>query len=338
MTTAPGMSTTIGGKPLHLPFGPQTLRELATLRPWRCAAQILTQWLACALAIAAAQWAGHWVVKVAAMLVIATRQHAMLVLMHEAAHRLLARDRRLNDIVGNLLLAFPLTLSVARYRAHHFRHHRHLNDAGDPDLADSEIPATRARFLAQLLRDASGLTTIATLRSANSFGMLGLFAKGSPGGRLDRVLAAAFLTVAAALVAWFDVWRELILYWLLPILLFMPAILRVRGIAEHGARLDSPANNAARSLRVGWIERFLWAPCHINRHWEHHSCPAVPCYNLPRLSRLLAAGDAHCAAANPTRGYFIGPRSLIRELYPAAGAFPAHPTATQKGADGSHGQ
>ncbi|MBB3641796.1 fatty acid desaturase family protein [Variovorax atrisoli] len=337
MTAAPGMNTTIGGKPLRLPFGPGTLQELATLRPWRCALQILTQWLVCALAIVAAQRIGQWPATIAAMLVIATRQHAMLVLMHEAAHRLLARDRLVNDIVGNLLLAFPLTLSVARYRAHHFRHHRHLNDEGDPDLADSEIPATRGRFLALLLRDASGLTTLATLRSANSFGMLGLFSRQSPGTGLDRCLAVAFIAVVAALVAWFGVWREFVLYWLAPVLLFMPAILRVRGIAEHGGRLNHPAHTAARSLRVGWIERFLWAPCHINRHWEHHSCPAVPSYNLPRLSRLLAAGDARCAAANPTRGYFIGPHSLIHELYPAAGEVPAR-AAAEKGAHGPHGK
>lgn len=336
--TTPGMSTTLGGRPMRLPFGPQTLQALATLQPWRCAAQILTQWLVCALAIAVAERLKQWPATLAAMLVIATRQHAMLVLMHDAAHCLLARNRRRNDIVGNLLLAFPLTVSVARYRAHHFRHHRHLNGEGDPDLADSVIPATRGRFLALLLRDASGLTTLATLRSANSFGMLGLFSKESPGSRLDRGLAVAFIAAVAALVAGFGVWREFILYWLLPTLLFMPAILRVRGIAEHGGRLGNPAATAARSLRVGWIERFLWAPCHINHHWEHHSCPAVPSYKLPELSRLLAAGDAGCAAANPTLGYFIGPRSLIHELYPADRPAPAHATVPEKGMHGPHGK
>ncbi len=262
--------------------------------------------------------------------------------MHDAAHCLLARSRRVNDIVGNLLLSFPLTLSVARYRAHHFRHHRYLNGEGDPDLADSVIPATRGQFFALLLRDASGLTTIATLRSANSFGMVGLFSAQSPGGRLDRGLAVFFVVAVAALVIGFGVWREFILYWLLPIVLFMPAILRVRGIAEHGARLGNPVETAARSLRVGWLERFLWAPCHINRHWEHHSCPAVPSYKLPQLSRLLAEGDARCAAANPTRGYFIGAQSLIHELYPTdepATATTAHATAApEEGMHGPHGK
>lgn len=336
--TATSMGTTLGGQPMRLPFGPQTLQALATLRPWRCAAQILTQWLVCAVVIVLAQRLKQWPVTIAAMLVIATRQHAMLVLMHDAAHCLLARNRRINDIVGNLLLAFPLTLSVARYRAHHFRHHRYLNGEGDPDVADSVIPATRGRFLALLLRDVSGLTTLATLRSANSFGLLGLFSRQSPGSLLDRALAVAFVAVVAALVAGFGVWREFVLYWLLPILLFMPAILRVRGIAEHGGRLGNPAHTAARSLRVGWIERFLWAPCHINRHWEHHSCPAVPSYNLPALSRLLAAGDAHCAAANPTMGYFVGPRSLIHELYPAARTNPAPADGAEKGMHGPHGK
>lgn len=54
-------------------------------------------------------------------------------------------------------------------------------------------------------------------------------------------------------------------------------------------RLDHPNASNARSIDVGIIERFLWAPCHINRHWEHHLCPAVPTYNLSLLTARLAS-------------------------------------------------
>ena len=68
--TTPGMSTTLGGQPMRLPFGPETLQALATLQPWRCAAQILTQWLVCALVIAVAERLRQWPVTLAAMLVL----------------------------------------------------------------------------------------------------------------------------------------------------------------------------------------------------------------------------------------------------------------------------
>lgn len=303
-------------QPAQAAVAPDVLRALSTLRPWARTGQIATQWVVCALAIGTAQALQLWPVTLAAMLVIATRQHAMLVLMHDASHYLVARRRWLNDVVGNLLLAFPLTVAVARYRDHHLKHHRHLNLPGDPDLADSIIPVTRSRLFMLLLRDVTGLTTLTTLRSANSFSLLGLFSASYANHRLDRWLAAGFIAAVVAAVAGLEIGQALVVYWLVPVLLFLPAILRVRGLAEHGARLGNPANTNARSLRVGWVERFLFAPCHINRHWEHHVFAAVPCYQLPRLSVLLAQGDAHCAAARPTLGYFIGPQSLIHELYP----------------------
>jgi len=322
MTRLPAVAPAVAPAARPLPAG--ALHTLCALRPWTRAAQLLTQWAVIALAIALAEAAQAWAVTLPALIVIATRQHALLVLMHEAAHRLIARRPWLNDAIGNLLLAFPLTLSVARYRAHHFRHHRHLNTREDPDFADSVLPPGRRHFFGLLLRDLTGWSALATLRSAQGFGLLGLFAAQPAAVRQERALAVVFLAVAVAGIAGLGLWRALLLYWLLPMLVFLPAILRVRGIAEHGGRLDAPAAMAARSLRVGWLERCLWAPCHINRHWEHHRHPAVPCYALPRLSALLAEADPACAAARPTLGYFIGPRSLLHELFPVDAAAREH--------------
>ncbi|RQP21970.1 fatty acid desaturase family protein [Piscinibacter terrae] len=296
---------------------PSLQDDLRTLRHWARARQIGMQWLVCAAAIVTAEHFRLWYVTLIAMMVIATRQHALLVLMHDAAHQLISRRRWLNDLLGNLLLAFPMTISVARYRKHHLLHHRHLNSEQDPDRADSVLPPSRAAFLRLLLRDVSGLTTLATLRSANNFGIIGLFFGSSRGSRFDRILAALFLVGVAAAIWGFGAGLPFLVYWIAPILLFLPALLRVRGIAEHGGRLDHPAESNARSIHPGLVEKFVWAPCHINLHWEHHACPAVPCYNLPRLSSRLARAYPHSQAAHPAQGYFLGHHSLLRELFPS---------------------
>jgi len=292
------------------------LDDLSRLRAWSSCRQIAFQWLVCAGAIAAAETLQLWPVTVLAVLLIATRQHALLVLMHDAAHSLISRRRWLNDALGNLLLALPLMLSVARYRHHHLLHHRHLNSAADPDREDSLLPPTARGLFNLMLRDVSGLSTLLTLRNANLFSCFGLFAAGSRGSLTDRLLVLMFFATLAACTVGFGIGSQFIVYWLVPIVLFLPLILRVRSIAEHGGRLDHPVQSNARSLRPGWLERLLWAPCHINRHWEHHTCPRVPSYNLPQLTARLAAAYPESAAARPTLGYFLGPRTLLRELYP----------------------
>jgi len=44
----------------------------------------------------------------------------------------------------------------------------------------------------------------------------------------------------------------------------------------------------ARSTHANWFERIIIAPYWVNYHCEHHMFMHVPCWNLPRVQRLLA--------------------------------------------------
>ena len=55
-------------------------------------------------------------------------------LMHEAAHRLLFTNKRLNDIVGRWLLGFPSFTSTDVYRRVHMAHHRDEFGPDEPDI------------------------------------------------------------------------------------------------------------------------------------------------------------------------------------------------------------
>ena len=65
-----------------------------------------------------------------------TRGHVCLnILAHEAAHRLLFTNRRANDWVGRLLLAYPTYQAMLAYRRVHFAHHRDELGPDEPDIA-----------------------------------------------------------------------------------------------------------------------------------------------------------------------------------------------------------
>ncbi len=98
------------------------------------------------------------------------------------------------------------------------------------------------------------------------------------------VNAVLFAGLAAA-----GVWWAYPLLWLLPLLTWQMVITRIRNIAEHAVVPDSsdPLRNT-RTTRANFLERLFIAPYYVNYHLEHHLLFYVPCYNLPRVHRILS--------------------------------------------------
>jgi fatty acid desaturase len=98
------------------------------------------------------------------------------------------------------------------------------------------------------------------------------------------VNAAMFAALTAA-----GVWWAYPLLWLVPLLTWMMVITRIRNIAEHAVVPDSsdPLRNT-RTTHANFLERLFIAPYYVNYHLEHHLLFYVPCYNLPKVHRLLS--------------------------------------------------
>ncbi|MBW3600390.1 MAG: fatty acid desaturase, partial [Planctomycetes bacterium] len=110
------------------------VRRLSQVNGWRTSGLLIFHWSIILLCGWAAVASGHWAAYLAAMVVIATRQQALGVMLHDAVHYLLYKNRTTNDVVCDLFIAFPLGMSTDLYRATHFQHHRFTNTEEDPDL------------------------------------------------------------------------------------------------------------------------------------------------------------------------------------------------------------
>ena len=81
---------------------PELVQRLSRISPWRSAWSMLQEFLVIAALIAAALvWWTTWVV-IPCVILIGTRQHALFVLAHEAAHYRLFEGGGLNDLAGRL--------------------------------------------------------------------------------------------------------------------------------------------------------------------------------------------------------------------------------------------
>lgn len=253
-----------------------------------------------------APWA--WLALPVLVLGLATQQHALFVLAHEAAHYRLFANRRLNDFVGRTIGA-AAGISMCTYRVIHRLHHNRLYSAEDPDIAlMGGYPRGRAYLLKKLATDLSGITAWKTY--AYFFGNPAANADTAKAqrplddtatslkaaARADRrsvLVTQALLPLAIVLVFGASGLAAYALLWLLPALTVLQAILRLRAIAEHGAPagLDSPLQ-AARTNLPGPLARWVLFPHHVNFHTAHHLVPAVPHYHLPALHALLVERGA----------------------------------------------
>ncbi|HXL75091.1 MAG TPA: fatty acid desaturase, partial [Burkholderiales bacterium] len=115
---------------------PQELvQRLARRSAWRSSAALLQDIfvLIVSISVALAFWPNPWVAGIA-VVIIGTRQHALFVVAHDAAHYLLYDTRWLNDAVGRACSTVQ-GLSMRTYRVIHRLHHNNLYGELDPDTA-----------------------------------------------------------------------------------------------------------------------------------------------------------------------------------------------------------
>ena len=283
------------------------LRELLDLRDVRSWLSIAVDWAIIAAAFAVVAWWPNPVTVVAAIFVLGGRQLGLAVLMHEAAHRTLLRNRRWNDFVGNWLCAFPVWSDIRPYRPYHLQHHAKTWTEDDPDLPlATPFPVTRDSMRRKVLRDLSGRTGVKRFRATlrRDLGISKGRVKRTFDAGLDAlkgvVVTNAILFAILALVG--HPW--LYLLWIAAWLTTYSFAMRIRSIAEHGM-IPDPADplGQTRTTLARWWERLLLAPNRVNYHLEHHLVMTVPHYNLPRMHRLLRdRGVLKDACVTP--GYF----------------------------------
>jgi fatty acid desaturase len=297
------------------------LRQLSAVSNWRSVVHILAEWVAI---FAAALLCGrYWnpFSYIAAVVWIGSRQHALMILMHDGAHYRLLRNRTINDWVSEVLLAWPVMATVRSYRRNHFAHHRHLNTPEDPDWVrkrdDPEwaFPQDPLHLVTMLLRDLSGLGAITLIRLIGK-----LASRDTEVTRRYMLVRYSFYIVILAMFLWYGAGTTLLLYWFVPLFTWLIFIFRIRSIAEHAAINGTTRSFAhTRTTLPTLLERIFISPKNVNYHLEHHLFPSVPFYGLAKLHIILREKpefrDAHI-----TRSYIGVLRECVTDRRFAFGA------------------
>lgn len=275
-------------------------------------------WIAVAFAIVGI-WPNVFTI-ILSLFILGGKQLACAIIMHDTSHHAQFEGKRTNEILGNLFGGYPVFFDVRDYRPYHLSHHSRTGQDDDPDLNLTKgYPAGKLSLARKIFRDLIGLTGIKAL-----YGLIlihsGLL-KFNLGGKIEFIpknerkgighVFIFFKNMAGPLIMnglmlailWLVGHPLLYLLWIGAYLTTYQFCLRIRSIAEHSIvpnRFDNQLNT--RTTYANFIERMLFAPHYVNYHAEHHLLMTVPCYNLPKMHKLLKE-----------RGFFD--KGLLRNNY-----------------------
>jgi fatty acid desaturase len=278
-------------------FTPEEWAPISARSSWKGLALVAHCWAVIGLSWAAVIAAVHFFGPIGllgliiAVPVIGGRQLGLGILQHDAAHGALHPSAKVGDWVSN----WVCLNGVERYRKYHLQHHKFAQQAEDPDLGlSAPFPITPVSLRRKIVRDLTGQTWFK--QRFGDFGKrLAARKAGEPvlpivGHEIAKqrrwLLVNGAVILVSSLLGYWWAWFAL---WLLPKATWQMMITRFRNIAEHAlvAKNEPDPLRHARSTHANWLERIIIAPYYVNYHCEHHMFMHVPCWNLPRVQRLL---------------------------------------------------
>ena len=275
----------------------EELDELLATDDWRSWLSIALDWGIVAASMALVYVWPNPLTLIVAIALIGARQLGFAVMMHEAAHQTLFKNRAINDWVGNWLCAYPIWADLRPYRRYHLSHHAHNWTDKDPDLdLATKFPVTASSMRRKIWRDLSGQVgwkrAKATLRrDVTGTGFFKTSREGvknaAPAGWINLRGVVITNLLLFGLVSGLG-HPALYLLWVMAWFTTNSLVTRIRSIAEHNMPTDPSRDfGNTRTTLANWLERLFIAPNRVNYHLEHHLLMTVPFYNLPRLHRLL---------------------------------------------------
>ncbi len=227
--------------------------------------------------------------------------------LHETIHRTAFRTPWLNDGVA-VICGLVLLLPPHYFRAFHFAHHRHTQDARrDPELL-SPKPATLGQYLWLVSGIPYWFERITTIyRHAINRGSEPFVSAARRSGVATE--ARLFLLFYATIVGLtlHTGSSTAVSYWVLPVLLGQP-FLRLFLLAEHtGCPLDPDSFKNTRTTESNCFVR--WISWNMPYHAAHHAFPALPFHTLPQAHEALRD-----QLAVKSRSYFNVHRQITSSL------------------------
>jgi fatty acid desaturase len=235
------------------------------------------------------------------------RQRALGNLLHDAGHRNLVREGRLNDLLAEIFLSSSLFNSLTVYRDSHARHHAWL---GDPNHDPDYIAANEAHASSWWT---TYLRILCTISAWNGSAFGHLLTRGIPPSLRFRIVLW-WLCALALLSTLVDLRFALLFFgiWLSAKATAFHAITTFREMCDHFGLRPGGIFSFTRDISTTSPWRWILHPRHNGYHLTHHLMPAVPYYRVRRTHELLSQLPVYETRATCCDTYFRGRGAVVR--------------------------
>jgi len=266
----------------------QEIQALCGARPIEFLLQATGAWVVIIAVITLAVYLDNIWITLIAIPIIATRFNILGLLVHEQVHQLGLRNRY-GDSLVNILVAYPLGMTVEDYARVHLSHHKYYFTEDDPDFlrksgSDWTFPISTRHLVKLLLSDLIGLSFFKflkgkRLKNKHIYNRL----HPSPGW-----LRPCFYAGAAIFLTCTEMWPAFLVYWLLPFITFFPLIIRFGAICEHVYNLPrASVNESSPLITLSWWEKLILPNLNFTLHAYHHFFPGIAWCNLPKVHEIF---------------------------------------------------
>lgn len=268
---------------------------------WRWFLPVLGDWLVIVLAMYFAVTYNVWWVYLLAIIVIGSRQHALMILGHDGAHGFALSHLPTNDLFTNIFCFWPVGMNLKTYRSYHFKHHKNVGTVNDPELVSKfwsepnwDLPLSKRRLFGYFLLDLSGIGFLVYKRKLITYNLRRLFSGQSlvpvfekiadSDGKMksNRMISIPQIFFLTFLI--FDLvlsgWWAVVVLWVVSFLTAGFAFFRLQVWTEH---LGTFATNR---IHANWWQALIIFPHYTWYHYEHHKWSSVPHWNLPQARKL----------------------------------------------------
>jgi fatty acid desaturase len=257
-----------------------------------------------------------------AVLIIGSRQRALATILHDAAHNILAKNRKLNYFLGTYLSGYLIGQEFYNYRDSHCKgHHPHLGDKEkDPDYV-YHIEAglyqikNKKHFLFKYVLKPLFLLNIISY-SYYVFKHRMLQFKKYP---KQYIALTIYWVIILSSIIYLGFFFEFLLFWIIPYITSFMVIGWFIEMAEHYPLVDKYNNSLymTRNRFSHWLEAFFLSIHAENYHLTHHLEFSIPYWNVLKAHKIMMKDPKYRNANEQMGGVFISSNknpSLIKDL------------------------
>jgi fatty acid desaturase len=239
------------------------------------------------------------------LILLGSRLQAFANLVHEGTHRTVLKDPTWNDWIISIFCAFPLHISLWKYRVSHLKHHLKAIKSEDTTLSDYDY------FPLELSQMRWHLLKVFTCSYGNRE-YLKFFEPLWRSSKTEKIVRLFYWGVILTIITFYNAWTPFTLFYLVPFITVYCIINRLVIMTEHCV-WETESLKQSRNVFTNPLLQFLMFPHSDYLHLTHHISPKTPSWNLFKAHQLLM-NEPDYANGNHCQGYYFGQNSVLAKF------------------------